>query len=579
LAEPIKLLPLNCRPGIRRDGTPDESNYFNDGQWVRFQRGRPRKMGGYRQVANNLSAPVRANLVWSRQDLNAIYSFSTTQIEEILVDANGVGSSIINRTPVGFTPNDNYIWTVDTLYDDAAGSDKTLILAHASQSMTNIDDGVGTEVFYGGADDVTAFTAIPGLSISGGLFSTAPYMVYYGSDGNVTWTNANEPRNITTGDAGSDRVTGSKVVKGLSVPSGSGPGGLLWSLDSVVQMDYVGGSGIFRFTTLNRKSSLLAQNSIIEYDGGYYWIGIDRFMMFDGSVKELPNQMNVNWFFDNLNFAQRQKVWAMKVPRFGEIWWFFPYGTETECSRAVIYNVKEQTWYDATSPRSAGFYSQVFRFPVMTNSEVTACFQFDVTVSSGSFSIGNTITGAGSNTGVVRQTTGSSPVTLTVQPNGASVWVNTEAVTSSSGGIGVVASDPIDADIAATYVHETGTNAVVDDDELAIESYIETSDIGFTSGGPGADENAQGINSWTRLRRVEPDFVIDGDMTMTVYGQKFAMSPTVTGNTYTFPTSDGKIDTNDQFRQMRIRFTSNTLDGHYEMGRILINLELGDNRS
>jgi hypothetical protein len=579
LAEPIKLLPLNCRPGIKRDGTPYESNYFNDGQWVRFQRGRPRKMGGYRQVANNLSAPVRANLVWSRQDLNAIYSFSTTQIEEILVDANGVGSSIINRTPVGFTPNDNYIWTVDTLYDDAAGSDKTLILAHASQSMTNIDDGVGTEVFYGGADDVTAFTAIPGLSISGGLFSTAPYMVYYGSDGNVTWTNANEPRNITTGDAGSDRVTGSKVVKGLSVPSGSGPGGLLWSLDSVVQMDYVGGSGIFRFTTLNRKSSLLAQNSIIEYDGGYYWIGIDRFMMFDGSVKELPNQMNVNWFFDNLNFAQRQKVWAMKVPRFGEIWWFFPYGTETECSRAVIYNVKEQTWYDATSPRSAGFYSQVFRFPVMTNSEVTACFQFDVTVSSGSFSIGNTITGAGSNTGVVRQTTGSSPVTLTVQPNGASVWVNTEAVTSSSGGIGVVASDPIDADIAATYVHETGTNAVVDDDELAIESYIETSDIGFTSGGPGADENAQGINSWTRLRRVEPDFVIDGDMTMTVYGQKFAMSPTVTGNTYTFPTSDGKIDTNDQFRQMRIRFTSNTLDGHYEMGRILINLELGDNRS
>jgi hypothetical protein len=579
LAEPIKLLPLNCRPGIKRDGTPYESNYYNDGQWVRFQRGRPRKMGGYRQVVNNLSAPVRANLVWSRQDLNAIYSFSTSEIEEVLVDANGVGSSIINRTPVGFVSDDNYIWTVDTLYDDAAGSDKTLILAHASLSMSNIDEGTGTEVFYGGADDVTAFTAIPGLTISGGLFSTAPYMVYYGSDGNVTWSNANEPRNITTGDAGSDRVTGAKVIKGLSVPSGSGPGGLLWSLDSVVQMDYVGGSGIFRFTTINRKSSVLAQNSIIEYDGGYYWIGIDRFMMFDGSVKELPNQMNVNWFFDNLNFAQRQKVWAMKVPRFGEIWWFFPYGEETECSHAVIYNVKEQTWYDATSERSAGFYSQVFRFPVMTSSVSTLCTQFDVTVSSGSFSIGDTIEGATSNTGTIKQTTGSAPVTLTVQANSDSVWVNTEAVTTSSGGIGVVASDPVEAYISSAYVHEAGNNAVIDDDELAIESYIETSDIGFTSGGPGADENAQGINSWTRLRRVEPDFVLDGDMTMTVYGQKFAMSPTVTGNTYTFPTADGKIDTNDQFRQMRIRFTSNALNGHYEMGRILINLELGDNRS
>ena len=37
-------------------------------------------------------------------------------------------------------------------------------------------------------------------------------------------------------------------------------------------------------------------------------------------VREIENTLNVNWFFDNLNGAQRQKVFGFKVPRFGEIW-------------------------------------------------------------------------------------------------------------------------------------------------------------------------------------------------------------------------------------------------------------------
>jgi hypothetical protein len=90
--------------------------------------------------------------------------------------------------------------------------------------------------------------------------------------------------------------------------------------------------------------------------------------MYNGVVKEIPNNMNQNYFFDNLNYDQRQKVWVTKVPRFGEIWWFYPRGDATECTDAIIYNVRENTWYDAGlavgSQRSAGYFSQVFAFPV-----------------------------------------------------------------------------------------------------------------------------------------------------------------------------------------------------------------------
>ena len=579
MPEPTKLYPLTCQAGIKRDGTSYESNYFADGKWVRFQRGKPRKMGGYRQLVDNFAGPVSANLMWSRQALNALYSFSTQGIEMLLVDNTGTGSSIIDRTPAGFTPNDEFIWTVDTQYDDAVGSTKTIVLAHASQSMLNIDDDNATAVYYGGSDEASAFTAIAGVTVSGGVFATAPYAIYYGSDGLVTWSNANEPRNVTTGDAGSDRITGSKIVKGFSVPSGSGPGGLLWSLDSVVQMDYVGGSGIFRFTTLNRKSSVLAQNSIIEYDGGYYWIGIDRFMVFDGSVKELPNQMNINWFFDNLNFAQRQKVWATKVPRFGEIWWFFPFGDATECTHAVIWNVKEQCWYDAELSRSAGFYSQSFRYPIMTSATQVPCLIMEVTVSSGAFRISDTLTGATSNTGTIKQISGSGPYTLKVVPLGEAVFLAGEAVTCSSGGIGTIGGTPTAGSLVSAYVHEAGTDSVIGETVSAIESYFETPDIGLTSGGPGAPESSPGTNNWTRLVRVEPDFVLTGSMTLDIAGQDFAMGTVISSNSYTFPTTDGKIDTRDQLRQIRLKFTSNEAGGHYEMGRILLNIETGDNRS
>jgi hypothetical protein len=90
--------------------------------------------------------------------------------------------------------------------------------------------------------------------------------------------------------------------------------------------------------------------------------------MYNGVVTELVNTMNNNFFFDNLNYSQRQKVWASKVPRWGEIWWFYPSGDSEECNNAIIYNVREKIWYDAGfalgANRSAGVFSEVFRRPI-----------------------------------------------------------------------------------------------------------------------------------------------------------------------------------------------------------------------
>jgi hypothetical protein len=156
------------------------------------------------------------------------------------------------------------------------------------------------------------------------------------------------------------------------------PSALLWSLDSVLQMTFAGLDGpdvLWDFDMITDDSSILSSRGVIEYDGIFIWAGVDRFLSYNGVVREVPNQMNVNFFFDNLNFAQRQKVFAYKVPRFGEIWWHFPKGDSIECNHAVIYNIRENTWYDTALPdegRTDGIYAKVTNKPFMTGVEQTS---------------------------------------------------------------------------------------------------------------------------------------------------------------------------------------------------------------
>ena len=114
-------------------------------------------------------------------------------------------------------------------------------------------------------------------------------------------------------------------------------------------------------------------------DGIYYWPGVDRWLLFNGVVREIPNDMNQNWFFDNINFNHRNKVFGFKVPRYGEIWWCYPRGNATECTHAVIFNVREGIWYDTPLPdfdvadqgRTAGIFADVYQRPFMVDNEVT----------------------------------------------------------------------------------------------------------------------------------------------------------------------------------------------------------------
>jgi hypothetical protein len=573
-----KVFTLNTQPGIQRDGTKFASQRYVDGQWVRFQHGKPKKMKGYREITPNINGPVRAMFVWNRQDMTQINTFSSSGIEAVQVDKNGIGANVLDRTPIDWVNDPEAVWQIDTMFDAAAGSNKSLILAHAAPNLSNIDAGVDGEIYYGDTNSTDKLVPIGNnTAVSGGIVVLHPYLVRYGSDGLVSWSNQGEPRNFSTGDAGTNRATGSKIVKGLAVRGqGQSPSGLLWSLDSVIRMVYIGGQAVFKFDPVSNAASILSSNSVVEYDGVFYWIGIDRFLAYTGTIQEVPNDTNLEDFLDNLNYDQRQKVFATKVPRSGEIWWHYPRGDATECTHAIIYNVREKCWYDTPLGRSAGEPAKVFRFPVLADSATNrTLIKFTVNGMNGSYLAGQGITCSSGARGIIRKVQGN---LVFVEKLDKELFVINQGVTTSGGGGGTLGSVPFTMSFHSLWLHEVGENKVQGDNQLAIPSFFETSDFGFPSGGPMGDQ-PMGENVGTRLTRLEPDFASVGAMTVEVVGSDTAQGKVNVKQAYTFTNQTDKIDMREQRRTIRLRFTSNDIHGDYTMGKVLMHLEPGDNRS
>lgn len=582
------VISLNIKAGIQRDGTLFDAPVFVDGKWMRFQRGRPRKIGGYRGIFQNASGISRGMIMSSDSGLNYVYSGYSAGLEMWQTDDDdGVGTGPITIGMTGFTSSTKNLWQFDIGFD-SSGAGKSKLIAHAGQNLEHIDSTINTPVLYGdfpaGAlTEVGKFTAtgvmtigtpnstfvITGtnaliyagqlvtgaglptgsfvvsstiasgtttvvingtatssgtqtltfdnqINVSGGVVMLYPYLFVYGNNGLIQNSSAGDFQNWVGADANANNVASTKIVKGLPLRGGTtSPSGLFWSLDSVIRVSYapqtVGTATIYwRYDIISSQSSMLSSSSVIEYDGLYFWCGVDRFLMYNGVVAEIKNNMNINYFFDNLNYAQRQKVWVSKVPRWGEIWWFYPKGDATECTDAIIFNVRDQVWYDAGEAlgarRSAGVFSEVFRRPIWAGSELNASSK------------------------------------------------------------------------AILWQHETGTNVVNLTQESAIESYFETNSIGWVNGGPGQN-SPMGPNKWIRLERVEPDFVQSGEMYLIVTGKGYADDDDDPSDPYYFDPTTLKIDMREQRREMRLRFGSNVVNGNYETGLVLLSAEGGDERS
>lgn len=378
----MALIRILSAPGIQRDGTRFDSDAYTEGTWCRFNRGRPQKMGGYREMSRGFASIGRGMHMDTVGSSGYVHVGTSSLLQRLSFNVQtGVASAVTDRTPAGFATSANNLWQFDSEFD--TGTNLNYMLAHAAPNMADIANDTAAPVYFGTTTSVAALTPITSSSVSGGLVVLHPYNVIFGSDGYLAWSEAGRPTSFVGVGATGVRPTADKIVRGLPLRAGpsNSPAGLFWSLNSLCRLMFVGGSSIFSFDTITSGTSIMSAASVIEHNGTYYWISLGGFMMFNGVIRDIDNDFNEQWFLHNVNMTHAQKIFATKVPCFGEIWWCYPRGSATECDHAIVFNYQKGFWFDTPlhgNGRSSAVYEQVFPYPLMTDAGLNSSARYSL---------------------------------------------------------------------------------------------------------------------------------------------------------------------------------------------------------
>jgi len=546
---------LHPKNGIQRDGTPYFSEHYVAGQWVRFYENVPKKMGGCTLTLYGDSTIIRtlytipqATSFYLYMGRNPVVGGSPVvpgNIQYSIITNDGVAGVPVDRTPTdpAFVPRLNTIWVFDTAsfrYAPAPYSGASTNLLFANYISLDMESQEAGPIFVGGVNnpDMTPATSplVPVydknmqlVEASGGILYCAPVIVAYGNNGNITWTgigndvtpfDPGSPTSPGTWDTTTDvlNLTNTKIVKAANTRGSGSPTMLLWSLNSLCRATLTQTNSGLQFvnTIVQDNISIIAPNSVVNYEQQFFWIGTDQFYVYNGIVQNLPNSMNNDWFFNNVNLAQTNKIWGVAVPRYKEIWWFYVRGsTATECNATIIYNIEQNIWYDNTIDPD-----DVFNIHNFTRSAgVQASGQYPFPIYADNTLINN-------------------PITPT-------------------------------NDTYPIWTHESGINRTIGDKKFAIPSTYTTPLIDLWSS-QGSTSNL--INN----RRIVPDFLQTGVMSVELLTKTYPNDPTTAYGPFPFDKTTPFIDFNCQGALNSFTFASNVVDGDYQAGKILYFYQKGD---
>tara|TARA_Y100000593_G_scaffold15543_1_gene30532 strand:+ start:3175 stop:5028 length:1854 start_codon:yes stop_codon:yes gene_type:complete len=168
----------------------------------------------------------------------------------------------------------------------------------------------------------------------------------------LRWSDQEDATNWTpsaTNQAGSLRLSrGTKIVAASQARQEV----LVWTDSSLYSLQYVGAPAVWAATLVGENISISSQNSVAYANGVAYWMGKDKFYMYDGRTQPLKCDVR-KYIFNDFDTNQYAQVLAGTNEAFHEIWWFYCSSGSTTIDKYVIYNYLEKIWYYGTLARTA----------------------------------------------------------------------------------------------------------------------------------------------------------------------------------------------------------------------------------
>lgn len=154
---------------------------------------------------------------------------------------------------------------------------------------------------------------------------------------------------------------GSTIVGGVSTRQEN----LIWTDSALYSMQYVGYPYVWGFFLLMDNISIMSPNAMITVNNITYWMGREKFYMYNGTVSTLPCSLR-QYVFDDINKAQAYQVFCGSNEGYNEVWWFYVSASSngTTIDKYVIYNYLDNAWYYGTMGRTAWLDTGIQPYPL-----------------------------------------------------------------------------------------------------------------------------------------------------------------------------------------------------------------------
>ena len=283
-----------------------------------------------------------------------------------LTSALPAGSAIILATtgalPTGLTAGTTYYLSnvsglTANLVDSAGATITTTGTQSGVQSISVLGD-VPTVQNFIFVSDASRFTFAFGCNDYGSAVQN-PMLVRWSDQENPTvWYPA------STNQAGSIQLShGSAIVAAVQTRQEL----VVFTDSSLYSFQYLGPPVIWQTQLLGDNISIMGQNAAVLASGRVYWMGIDKFYVYDGRLQTLNCDLR-KFIYQDINLSQAAQVFAGTNEGFNEVWWFYCSADSTVIDRYVIYNYAENdgkgVWYYGTMSRTAWLDSGLRDYPI-----------------------------------------------------------------------------------------------------------------------------------------------------------------------------------------------------------------------
>ena len=235
-------------------------------------------------------------------------------------------------------------------WDSSAGVSSRAVLASSLANASDVPTVANTVL----VSDVSRFVFCLGANTIGTVIQDPLLVRWSDQESLINWTPA------AINQAGSLRLSqGSSIITARQ----SRQEILIWTDSSLYALQYVGAPIVWSSQLVGQHTSIASQNSVGYANGVSYWMGMDKFYSYDGSIRQLRCDLRRH-VFNDINNRQMDQVFAGTVEAFHEVWWFYCSADSTTIDKYVVYNYEQDIWYYGTLTRTAWIDSGLQDFPI-----------------------------------------------------------------------------------------------------------------------------------------------------------------------------------------------------------------------